>query len=485
MNLAEKMGKVVGASRILDSPDILVKYSIDGGICPPGAPALVVKPENTAEVSRIIAFANKNSLPVIAVSSGVHFQGTTIPNLGGIILDLCRMNQVLEVDAPNRRVRIEPGVTWEKLLEELEKHELRVITPLLPHASRSVITDYLEREVPVIPVYEYGEPLLTYEVVWANGDVFRTGSASVPFYPDSPAKGTNPAGPGIDFYRLLQGAQGTMGVVTWANLKVEYLPRMNKILFMPFSNLEDATEPAYRIPRLRIGQECFLLNRLNLATILAKSLPDEFLRFRDALPAWTLVLVLSGSPRRPEEKIAYEEEALSDLKKQFFPDMRILDALPGIPGGGRELPGMLRKPWPKQMTYWKHRLRGGCQSLFFVTRPEDAPNYYSKVVELLPRYAYPMGDMGLYLQPIEQSRACHLEFDFYYNPNDTLEAERMRIMYREIGEELLHMGALFTRPYGDLAALVYERTGSYAATLKKVKKLFDPNNIMNPGKLCF
>ena len=58
-------------------------------------------------------------------------------------------------------------------------------------------------------------------------------------------------------------------------------------------------------------------------------------------------------------------------------------------------------------------------------------------------------------------------------------------MYRDIGEELLEMGALFTRPYGDLSDLVYERMGSYAAALTKVKRLFDPHNIMNPGKLCF
>jgi hypothetical protein len=395
------------------------------------------------------------------------------------------MNKILEIDAPNRRVRIEPGATWEQVLVELEKQGLRIITPLLPHAFRSVITDYLEREVPVIPIYEYGEPLLTYEVVWPNGEIFRTGSASVPYYPESPAKGTNPAGPGIDFYRLLQGSQGTMGVTTWANLKVEYFPKINKIFFIPFSDLNDAIEPIYRIPRLRIGQECFLLNHLNLATILAKEWPDDFFKLEEVLPSWTLILVLSGALRRPEEKIAYEEEALVSLKKEYFSDMKVLQALPGVPGGGRELIGMLRKPWPKEITYWKHRLRGGCQSLFFIARPEDAPVYYEKVIDLLPKYGYPVEDMGFYLQPIEQSRACHLEFNLYYDPKEPLEVERIRILYRELGEELLSMGALLTRPYGDLADLVYEKAASYASTLKRVKKIFDPNNIMNPGKLCF
>lgn len=485
MDLRKGLEQIVGANQVFDSAAVLEKYSTDGGIYPPGAPTIVVKPKNTEQVSRIVAFANSNSLPVIPVSSGIHFHGTTIPYQGGIVLDLSNKNKILEVDAPNRRVRIEPGATWEKVLDALEKKDLRIITPLLPHASRSVITDYLEREVPLIPVYEYGEPLLTYEVVWPNGEVFRTGSASVPLYPDSPAKGTNPAGPGIDFYRLLQGAQGTMGVVTWANLKVEYLPRTNKILFMTFSNLDDAIEPIYRIPRLRIGQECFLLNHLDLAIILAEKWPNDFHRMKSVLPPWTLILILRGALRRPEEKIAYEEEALQDLRKQFFADMEILNALPGVPGGGRRLVERLRKPWPKKIKYWKHRLRGGSQDLFFITRPEDAPIYYETVVERLPEYGYPPEDLGVYLQPIEQSRACHLEFNFYYDPKDPLERERIRIMYRDIGEELLEMGALFTRPYGDLSDLVYERMASYATALTKVKKLFDPNHIMNPGKLCF
>lgn len=485
MVLKKEMEQIVGAKRVFDSADMLGRYATDAGICPPGAPTIIVKPKDTEQVSKIVSFANNNSLPVIPTSSGIHFHGTTIPYQGGIVLDLSQMNKILEVDAPNRRVRIEPGATWEKVLEELEKKELRIITPLLPHASRSVVTDYLEREVPVIPVYEFGEPLLTYEVVWPNGEVFRTGSASVPYYPDSPAKGTNPAGPGIDFYRLLQGAQGTMGVVTWANLKVEYLPKTDKILFMTFLSLHDAIEPIYRIPKLRIGQECLLLNHLDLALILANEWPDEFIRLKSVLPSWTLVLVLSGALRRPEEKIAYEEEALQDLKKQFFADMEILHALPGVTGGGRELIKRLRKPWPKEITYWKHRLRGACQDLFFIARPEEAPSYYHQVVDMLPRYGFSLEDMGFYLQPIEQSRACHLEFNFYYNPNEALERERMRILYREIGEELLEMGALFTRPYGDLADLVYEKTSSYTTALKKVKNLFDPNNIMNPGRLCF
>lgn len=485
MDLKKELKKIVGAGNVLDSPEILEKYSTDGGIYPPGMPTVVVKAAKSEDVAKVINLANKNSTPVVPVSSGVHFQGCTIPYQGGIVLDLSNLNKILEIDPPNRRVRIEPGVTWGQITDALAKENVRVICPLLPHADRSVITDYLEREAPVVPKYEFAEPLLTYEIVWPNGEVLRTGSASVPGYPDSPAKGTNPAGPGLDFYRLPQGAQGTMGIINWANLKLEYLPKINKIFFMPFDDINDAIEPIYKIPRIHIGQELLLMNHIDLALILAKQWPDDYDRLMDILPSWTLILTISGPPRRPEERIEYEIEALFDLKTKFFQNMPILDALPGVPGGGRELMQMLRRPWPKEEIYWKNRLSGACQSLFFITRPEDAPSFYEKVVDDAPKYGYPLEDLGVYVQPIEQSRVCHLEFNLFFDPEDPIEREKIRIMNRELASDLLDMGAIFTRPYGDLADMVYEKATSYTTALKRVKKMFDPNNIMNPGRLCF
>ena len=200
-------------------------------------PNYVVKPKTAEEVQKVIQLANEHLLPVVPVSSPVHFHGATIPRQGGIVLDLTRMNRILEIDELNRRVRMEAGVTWEQLTSQLEKKGFRMMMPLLPHPLRSAVTDYLEREVLTNTVYDYGEPLQSMEVVWPTGEIFRTGSARVAGYPDSPSKGANPSGPGLDFYRLLQGAQGTMGVVTWANLKIEYLPKIDKVLFSPVHEL--------------------------------------------------------------------------------------------------------------------------------------------------------------------------------------------------------------------------------------------------------
>jgi FAD/FMN-containing dehydrogenase len=481
--MKQELSKAVGAEHFSDAPQVLSTYSKDFSLAPQGAPDYVVKAKDAQQVQKVIKFANEHLIPVVPASSAVHFHGATIPRKGGIVLDLSGMNQILEVDELNRRVRIEVGVTWEQLIKVLGKKGFRMIMPLLPHPQRSVVTDWLEREVTTNTVYDYGEPLQGMEVVWPTGEIFRTGSASVTGYPDSPSKGANPSGPGLDFYRFLQGAQGTMGVVTWANLKIEYLPKIDRVLFAPVPDLDYAISFLYRVLRLRVTQECLLLNNINLAAIIAQDLPRDFEKLRASLPPWTLILVMSGMQRRPEEQLHYQEEMLYKVVKSEFPKISLADSLPGL-AGNKFLP-LLRQPWPDKASYWKNRYQGACQSLFFITKPVLAPRFIERVREIAVKFGYPQADIGGYLQPIEHNRACHLEFNFFYDPANHSEVEKVRKLYHDVAPALLKEGALFTRPYGELAKLVYERAAGYTATLKRVKQVFDPNNIMNPGNLCF
>ncbi len=485
MNLRDNLLEIVGVENFFDDPEALKKYSKDFSFVPFGMPNFAVRPKDAFEVQKVLRLANEHLIPVVPVSSTVHFHGATIPRQGGIVLDLTRMNRILEIDEMNRRVRIEAGVTWGQLTDELEKKGFRMIMPLLPHPQRSVVTDYLEREVPTNTVYDYGEPLQSMEVVWPTGEIFRMGSASVDGYPDSKSRGANPSGPGIDFYRFLQGAQGTMGVVTWSNLKIESIPKLDKVLMAPVNDLTYAMEFLYRILPRRIGQECVVLNNVALAAILAQDWPKEFEKLRRALPSWTLIFLVSGLWRRPEEKISYEEKALSEIVKSEFKEISPAENLPGFPGLGRKILPMLRKPWPKDFPYWKNRYKGGCQSLFFITRPVSVKKFIDLVEEIAAKRGYPISDLGIYLQPIEHNRACHLEFNFFCDPANPGELEKVRSLYREAAVALLNDGAFFTRPYGDLAPIVYERAAGYTAVLRRVKNVFDPKNIMNPGHLCF
>ena len=485
MNIREKLSEIVGSGNVSDDPNVLGGYATDFSMAPPGAPSYVAKPKNAEEVSKIVRLANESAIPVVPVSSDMHFNGATIPKQGGIVVDLGRMNKVLEIDLDNRRVRIEAGVKWQQLTDALSKQGMRMIMPLLPPAGRSVLTDYLEREVPTNVVYDYGEPMQSMEIVWPTGEIFRMGSASVNGYPDSASRGANPSGPGLDFYRFVQGAQGTMGIVTWTNLKIESIPRIDKVFLAPVDDLAYAQEFLYRILPRRIGQECLLLNNVDLAAILAEKWPADFETLRKTLPPWTLILVVSGLLRRPEEKITYEENFLNEVIRNEFRKMELQENLPGVPGIGKNLLNMLRKPWPAEKTYWKNLWKGGSRSLFFIARPNMTPDYTDLVKMIAPQFGYPVDDIGIYVQPIEHNRACHMEFTFFYHPTEVEDKARMAGLFGNVAASLLDHGAFFSRPYGELAARMYERAAGYTQALKRVKKVFDPKNIMNPGNLCF
>ncbi len=244
MAIKEELIGIVGTESFFDDAAALRPYSQDYSLSAPCLPACAVQPKDAEEVQKVIQLANKNKLPVVPVSSGIHFYGNSIPVKDGLVMDLSRMNRILGIDERNRMVRVEPGVTWAQLQPELEKRDLMAICPLLPHPLKSVLTSHLEREPALIPKFEYTDNLVTMEVVLPDGELYRTGSACVSGFPDkSMADGVNPSGPdSIMWSRLLQGAQGTMAVLTWAQVKIEYRPRVNKTFFIPFHSILEKLE---------------------------------------------------------------------------------------------------------------------------------------------------------------------------------------------------------------------------------------------------
>jgi len=486
MAIKEELIKIAGAENVFDDTNRLRPYSKDYSLSPPSMPSYVVLPQNAEEIQKIIKLANENKLPVTPCSSGVHFYGNTIPVQAGIVLDLKRMNKILAIDERNRMVRIEPGVTWGELQSELQKHDLMAITPLLPHPLKSALASHLEREPGLIPKFEYTDTLATMEVVLPDGELFRTGSACVPGFPDkSLAEGVNPSGPGdLMWNRLFQGAQGTLGVATWVQCKIEYRPKVNKTFCIPFNSLADVIEFTYKLQRRMVGEECLILNSFNLAAMLAKKWPSDFDTLKRTFAPWTLILVLGGGKRFPEGRIEYEEEAL----KGAAAELSITDlptSVPGLPGLERQLPDMLRTAWPKEKTYWKFAYKGSSQDLFFHTKLNEAPAFYNTVSEIAAKYGYPSRDLGFYIQPMVYGGACHFESNFYYDPANAEEVNTITRLFGEAAKAVLDKGGFFSRPYGPIANMVYRRTANYTATLKKLKKVLDPNNVMAPGRLCF
>jgi len=204
--LKQELASVVGPDSISDDPEVLQRYSRDSSFVQPRMPDCVVYPGSTEEVQSVIKLANKHSIPVTPRSSVVSCYGAGIPSQGGIVLDLSRMNRILEIDPRDRKVRVEPGATWAQVQAELGKHGMMVCSPLLPHRAKSVLTSAMEREPILNCKTEYNETLLTAELVLGNGDMYWTGTAI--------AKGmvgrSNPEA-FILGTRLFLGGQGTLG----------------------------------------------------------------------------------------------------------------------------------------------------------------------------------------------------------------------------------------------------------------------------------
>jgi len=491
MSIKDELANIVGHENILDDPATLERYSKDQSFVKSCQPAVIAKPGILKEVQDIIRLANQAKIPATPYSSGMNLRGAAIPDQGGIIIDLTNMDRIEEVNEKNRLAVIEPGVTYGKLQSELTGLGYRAMIPLGVPANRSVLSSYLERD-PVLAAasFEYGNDLfLDMEVVLPTGEIFRTGNWSLE------GEAGCPWGPvGFLNYRFWTGAQGTLGIVTKLAIKIEPIPQARKIFFLPFENMEKAIITLQKIQRREIGLECFGLNSFYLAAMIEekwsspenfpceKESPNGLDKVRDQLSPWTLVICLSGLNYFPEEKISYEEIALKEVCAED--DLEPLTNLPGFPGSGEMFLETLLYPWKKSLK--KFRYKGSCQNIAFHSPPAKIPKFENIIQGVAKKYGYPLKDISGYLLPIERGRAIYSEFDLHCNLRDKEETKLVKIIWQDMSEALMDGGAYFERPYGSWAKMVYNRYNTaYVSKLKDLKKELDPNNIMNPGKLCF
>jgi FAD/FMN-containing dehydrogenase len=482
----EELAAIVGGENVSDTTETLEAYSRDESFVRRMKPQFVVRPENVLEVQEIVKWANSTGTPLIPVSSGPpHFRGDTVPSLGGVVVDLSRMKRIIRINRRNRVAMVEPGVTFAELQLELKKEGMRLPMPLSPRSSKSVIGSCLEREPTMIPKYQWdiSDPLLCTEVVFGTGDLFRTGEAAGPgSLEDQWASGqaqTNAMGPfQVDFFRLIQGSQGTMGILTWATVKCELLPQLQKTFLVASQKLEDLLDFTYKLLWARLGDELLILNNFNLATLLAKN-PDEIKSLRETLPPWVLIVCVAGYERLPQERVDYQEKDVMDTAQSF--GVTPVTAIDGVQGSDilEALSTVSAEP------YWKLRYKGGCHDIFFLTTLGKTPEFIACMDQMAAEAGHSGIDIGVYLQPQIQGRACHCEFNLNFDPANPKELEKVRKLFFDASKALMGIGGFFSRPYGPWAEMAYGRDGQSAMALRKVKGIFDPNNVMNPGKLCF
>ena len=486
--ILEALATLVGAGNVSNDPERLAVYATDLSTAPRRTPSFVVRPQNPAQICELVLWANRTRTPLVAVSSGgPHFLGDTVPaQPETVIVDLTGMNRILRIDRRNKIAVIEPGVTYAQLDAALAAEGLRVVHPLKPRANKSVVASLLERQPTIIPRFNYSlpEPLRNCGVVWGSGEISFTGEAgSGPLDLEEQWKRrgsqVDPKGPlATDLMRLLTGAQGTMGIVVWASVKCELIPAAHRFLFAAAETLEGLIDLCYRAQRIRMGDELMLLNGAELASLVGRD-GAEVEKLRAALPAWVLLFGLAGAGYYPEQRVEVQELDLRRMAQKA--GVEILRALPGLE------PAALRTLFDVSAAGRSFKLTaaGACRELFFLTTLDKAPAYVASVLAIAQKHRYPASSIGIYIQPQHHGVSQHVEFTLPFDDSDKAAAAAAERVVEEASEELIKGGAYFSRPYGDWARMVYGRDQTASRVLKVVKQIVDPNNILNPGKLCF
>ncbi|MBU1670829.1 MAG: FAD-binding oxidoreductase [Actinobacteria bacterium] len=482
-DLKERLAGIVGETSVNDDRNDLLQYARPDG--DGHLPTCVVRPVNPEQVTALVVLANETGLNLVPVSSGPpHARGGTAPESGAVMVDLSAMDRIVRMDRRNKVAIVEPGVTFGRLASEASKVGLKALMPLLPRQRKSVLASYLEREPIIIPKYHWDatDPLLCMEVVFGTGDMFRTGSAAGPGsleqqWEHGEAQ-KNPMGPGqTDFGRLVQGAQGTMGIVTWGSVKLEVMPSEHRIYFVNDS-LERLIEFAYPVLRRKMADEFLILDGTAFATTMRGG-AAEIGDLAGRIPGYVLVLGISGYEYFPGERVTYLVNDMADLAKEAGV------ALTRSAAGVDHLEAERALSGPSGEPYYKHRMKGGSRDLFFLTTLDRVPAFTAAMESLAQEHGHPVGEIGTYIQPIQHGRTVHLEFDIYFDPGSAKDAARAGGLFSAAAKACQEMGGFFSRPYGPWADMAFEACPDTVDALLKVKRVLDPRGVMNRNKLCF
>lgn len=487
MALKEELTGILDTEDILDGPETLEAYSRDFSFARPVRPRMVIRPRSMDQVQSIVGLANEQGVPLVTVSSGPpRFHGDTVPGVeGAVVVDLSGMKRIVDIDRRNRIAVIEAGVTYTELQPELARHGLRLTMPLAPRSNKSVIASLLEREPTVIPrqIWTAVDPLRSTWIIWGDGKLLRTGDAgNAPSIEEARKRKqamTGAGGPGqTDFYRFVSAAQGSMGIVPQASVKCEVLPQPHRLFLVPARKLEDLLDFTYRVLKFRFADELFILNGVELAYLLGEDI-KSIGALKEKLPAWMVVLGIAGRNMLPEERVAFQEKDIAGFAGQCG-----LEMVPEVPGAGNEevMKAVLS---PSREPYWKLTWKGNYQDILFINTLDRMPGFVEIMESAAGAGGYPEGDIGVYLQPLHQGSSCHCEFTLPFNGDDGEETAGMEKLLADASRKLMDRGAFFSRPYGIWADMAYSRDPQSARVLKGLKGIFDPNKVLNPGKLCF
>lgn len=485
----KKIDEIVDESGVVTDTGILndtyCKPILDGTS---NTPILAILPKKTEQIQELFRYFREiKDINVVTVSSQTSpkFLNDTMCSENTVIIDLKNMKDVPFINKRNRVCVVEPGVTWDELILKLKEHGMRPLAPFLHRPGKSALASVLDREPHMIPKkqFDISDPLLCMEVVFGNGEMFRTGEAAGPQSIEENRKFggalTNPLGPGqTDIFRIIQGAKGSYGCVSWISMQCDLIPEKRVINFIESDLIESLIEFLYSAIRKRWIDEAFIINdNLFKAT---------FPSISGALKEYIMIYTINGYELFPEDKIAYQTASCNEILSEI--GLEAKDSIAGITHKDVEpiLDGNTVEPHPK------YSEKNIAVDLFYNTTLNRLQDHLSGAKETLNKHGFPSERTNIYIQPVIQARAVNVEFSLLADRPDfggksqEFALEKVNELAKEIAKFVASNGAFFSRSYPLINDLAFsDHNEVFQEGLRKLKRIFDPDNILNQGQLIF
>ncbi len=467
--IRSELEEVVGKQHIsTDAPEKLV-YSNDWSWMPQmwldrgqplRTPDFILHPANPKEVSGIIKIANTYKIPVIPWGGGSGTQGGALSIFGGIVMDLKRMNRILEIDETSLTVTAEAGINGSEL--EMRLNERGLTLPHYPaSANCATLGGYLAPRGTGTISTKYGKSedmVLSMEVVLPDGTIITT--------PDVPDHASGP-----DFMGLFLGSEGVFGTITKASMQVDYLPETRLFRALLFKDLSSAIE---------VGRK-LMVHRLDPTVI----------RLYDHASTVSRVKTILGYELEGAYMVVGFDGDRDIAALQEKKAMKIFDE-----AGARDLG---REPGEK---WWNHRydfyyppinlklpwMYGTADT---VMRFKDVERvYYAQKKAVEEQYAdHNVKYIGHFSHWFHWGAAMYTRFIIETPPDDAVEALRLhnRVWNSAITASLENGGTI-NEHHGvglKLGRFMRRQYKEAFPLLQDIKHVIDPNGIMNPGKVGF
>ncbi|KEI98983.1 2-hydroxy-acid oxidase [Clostridium botulinum A2B3 87] len=453
----EFLKSVAGQERVYTGEDINEDYSHDelGGISK--MPDVMVEVLSTEEVSKIMAYAHKNNIPVVVRGSGTGLVGASVPIHGGIMINMTKMNRILEIDEENLTLTVEPGVLLMEIGKFVEEHDL--FYPPDPGEKSATIGGNISTNAGGMRAVKYGvtrDYIRGLEIVLPDGKVLQVGGKVV--------KNSS----GYSIKDLVCGAEGTLAIVTKAILKLLPLPKKAISLLIPFPNLEMAINTVPKIIKSKAIPTAieFMQREVILAAekFLGKKFPDNS---SDAY----LLLTFDGNTKEDIEK-DYEKVADICLEEGAL-DVYISDT-----DERKEAVWSARGAFLEAVKASTTEM-DECDVVVPRNKVASFVKYTDELQEQFDvriRSFGHAGDGNLHVYVLRD------------NLNKEQWDKKLKDVFECMYKKSVELNGLVSGEHGIGFAkkpYLFEQYGEeYMELMKNIKLAFDPKNILNPGKVC-